>query len=292
MSKAALHHIATRLLATPWLIKSDTHMNLVAQFKTALQERGADSVRLKLDKVMDDDDYPTRRQAPQADALHDVEIVDGVAVLEIQGILGKHLSLLDTVCGGYDLINLEAKVQALMHRTDVHTVLTHWNTPGGAAAGVAETAEILLEMGTQKRHLAYCTEACSGGYWLASTAQEILCGSSGVLGSISAVCAVEDLSQYYADMGIKVDVFTDGDQKGAGIPGTSLSDTQRRGIQERINHIGGMFKNAVQSRRPKVGPELMQGQWFYGDTCLQNGLADSYCVSLPDALAYALAGRE
>lgn len=285
--KAPLYRIAARLMSNPWLMKPDDHQHLVAQFKAAVRTR----------TEREDDEYPEK--SPQdlmsrhadMDSLRDILIMDGIAVLPVFGILGKHLSGLDMMCGGFDLTRLESQALALMNREDIHTVITHWNTPGGAAAGVAETAQILMDMGTRKRHLAYVDEACSGGYWLASTAQEILCGDSAVIGSISAVCAIEDLSQYYADMGVKVEVFTDGDQKGAGIPGTSLSETQRAGIQERVSYIGGMFKDFVKSRRAGLTDDLLQGQWFYGKNALGNGLADVRIISLEHALAYAIETR-
>lgn len=289
--KPQLHRIGTRLLAEPWLMTGDKHLSLISQFRAAVQERGSLRVRLQEDDDEDPHSYPQQdrlQSLAQMDVLANVEILNGVAVLRIQGILGKHLSGLDTLCGGYDLRLLEAQALALQNRADVHTVLTHWITPGGQAAGVADTARVLLDLGAQKRHIAFCEEACSGGYWLAATASQILCGESSVLGSVSAVCAMEDVSRMYEDAGISVQVFTDGDQKGAGIAGTSLSEPQRAGIQQRVEHIGGMFKTFVKARRPALTDDLLQGQWFYGDQAQQLGFADELCPTLDHAIAAAM----
>lgn len=145
-----------------------------------------------------------------------------------------------------------------------------------------------MDLSATKRLISYVDDACSGAYWLASTASEIYGGTSCMVGSISAVCAIEDVSAMYAEHGVKVEVFADGDLKGAGIEGTSLSDAQRVDIQRRIERIGGMFKSFVSARRPSLPAEAMRGQWFYGDEALEIGLIDAYAPTLEHVVAMAL----
>lgn len=215
-----------------------------------------------------------------------LEIDQGIAIVPVCGILGKHLDMLETMCGGFDLDTLNAQCLALMNRGDVHTVVFHFNTPGGAAAGVADSAQCMLDLAASGRKLiAYCDEACSGGMWLAAACDEIYCGQSAMLGSISALCAILDESKAFEMEGLQMQVFTDGALKGAGIEGTSLTPAQRTDIQSRVEHIGGMFKTFMQSRRPSLASESMQGQWFYGDQAIQNGLADGIHPTLAHCIA-------
>jgi ClpP class serine protease len=236
----------------------------------------------------DDDKQPDSALMQQADmdCLSCLEIHNGIAIVPVHGILGKHLSMIEMLCGGYDLEMLNRQCLALMNRGDVETVVFHFNTPGGAAAGVADSAQCMLDLAaTGRRTVAYCDAACSGGMWLAAACDEISCGNSAMLGSISALCAILDESKAYEMEGLAMQVFTDGRLKGAGISGTSLTEEQRADIQSRVEHIGAMFKSFMLSRRPGLTDDLMQGQWFYGDQALANGLADTQHPTLAHCIA-------
>lgn len=288
MSKAPLHRIAAALSSTPWLMRSDAYTSMMVQFCQAVNAR-QDVKAGWLNP--ENNEFADAVKITPANCLNYVDIQNGVAVIKIQGILGRHLSMLETSCGGYDLTNLTTQAMALMDRPDVHTVITHWITPGGSAFGLEDTAQILLEMGRVKRHLAYADEACSAGYYLASSAETVLCGQSSIVGSIGCICSIMDVSQMLAEQGVKVEVFTDGDQKGTGAFGVALTETQRAGLQAQVEHLGGMFKNFVRSRRPDVEEPTMQGQWFSGSQALANGLADAACPSIEHLIAAAMASR-
>jgi ClpP class serine protease len=281
----SLPRIAARIYAEPWLIRESKHESIRSQFRAAL----ADRPRALLDNGEPEDDYhgPEKlQQRADMDCLAHLEIEQGIAIVPVTGILGKHLDILETMCGGYDLDTLNAQCLALMNRADVQTVVFHFNTPGGAAAGVADSAQCMLDLAaTGRKLIAYCDEACSGGMWLAAACDEIHCGQSAMLGSISAMCAILDESKAFEMEGLQMQVFTDGALKGAGIEGTSLTPAQRSDIQGRVEHIGSMFKIFMQSRRPVITPEIMQGQWFYGDQALANGLADAIHPTLAHCIA-------
>lgn len=281
-----LPRIAARLYTEPWLITGLKHDALRAQFRAALSQR----IRPRVDDDDDpdcDDFTPQMQQQADMSSLDRLEIEQGIAIVPICGILGKHLSMIEMMCGGYDLDVLNAQCLALMNRADVHTIVFAFNTPGGAAAGVADSAamiRMLAEQG-QKKTVAYCDEACSGGMWLAAACDQIICGQSAMIGSISALCAILDESKAFEMEGLKMQVFTDGALKGAGIDGTSLTEAQRADIQGRVEHIGTMFKSFIATRRPTVKTEDMQGQWFYGDQAKEKGLVDELIPTLPLCIA-------
>ncbi len=281
--KPYLHRIATRLYAEPWLIRKDKHASMIQQFRAASMDRGIGDISLG-------DIVPSEKLKQQAnmDCLASLEITAGIAVVPVFGILGKHLDLLDTFCGGYDLNLLTAQCLALQNRADVDTVIVHFNTPGGAAAGVADAGQCLLDLGTTKRLIGYVDEACSGGQWLAAACDEIYIGESAMAGSVSAICALLDESEAYKEEGLSVEVFTDGIHKSAGMPGTKLTPEQAAEIQARIDYIGGKFKDFIRLRRPGVQEFAMQGQWFYGEQCIELGLADAVAPTIEHVFAMAL----
>jgi ClpP class serine protease len=73
--------------------------------------------------------------------------------------------------------------------------------------------------------------------------------------------------------GIKVDVIKAGKFKGAGIPGTSLSEDQRTMLQDRVNYIHSEFKGDVKAMR-SVRDEDMEGQDFFAPLALRAKLID------------------
>lgn len=285
--KAPLHHIASRLYGEPWLIRRDKYNALVTQYQRHAESR-TPLLRITSNRAPDNIAMVPSRESTKA-CLDGLEMQNGIAIVPVDGILGKNISMMESLCGGYDINTLANQAIALRARSDIHSVILHLNTPGGAAAGVADCAKVVMELGEEKRVIAYADDACSGGYWLACAASEIFCGESAMVGSISAICAIDDVTAMYEQAGIKTEVFTDGILKGAGVPGTSLSDEQREDIQSRIQHIGGMFKAYVTKRRPQVAKESMQGQWFYGDAALANGLVDDLAPSLEHVIAYVMA---
>ncbi|WP_395739306.1 S49 family peptidase [Prosthecobacter sp.] len=288
----ALPRIAARLYAEPWLLRDLSYASLQSQFRAALQNRNQPKLGYLSEEDDDEDDdcTPTKlQQQADMDCLADIIISQGIAIVPITGILGKHLSLLETMCGGFDLDVLNAQCNALTNRADVRTIIFHFNTPGGAAAGVAESAECIQSLTAHGKHtIAYCDEACSGGMWLAAACDEIVCGQTAVLGSISALCAILDESKAFEMEGLQMQVFTDGAFKGAGIEGTTLTAAQRDDIQNRVNYIGGQFKTYITTRRPSVKPETMQGQWFYGLQAQEYGLADTILPTLEHCIAAAM----
>jgi len=282
--KAPLHRISARLHGENWLIRKDKYLGLCRQF----HEASGDRFQINLDSWTQPVGKPVQAaDCVDDDVLEDVEISNGIALLCVHGILGKHLDFIDTMCGGFDIAVLQQQAMVLQARSDIHTVILHFNSPGGAAAGVADCAQVFKDLAASKRLISYVDECCSGAYWLASTAPEIYGGQSCVVGSISAVCSFEDVSEMYRELGIKVEVFRDGDLKGAGIEGTSLSEAQSADIQSRIEHIGGMFKSFITAQRPGVPADAMRGQWFYGDTALQLGLIDAIAPTLQHVIAMA-----
>lgn len=287
MTPRHLPRIAARLYAEPWLIRRVSFDAISSQFREAV--RNPKAAKHRLESYDDEDDAPPMREKLQhradMDCLANLEIEQGLAIVPVTGILGKHLSMLETLCGGYDLDTLNAQCLALMNRADVRTVVFHFNSPGGAAAGVADSAAVMRQLADSGRTLiAYCDEACSGAYWLAAACDEIYCGQSAVLGSISAMCAILDESKAYEMEGLEMQLFTDGTLKGAGLEGTSLTATQRADIQSRVEHIGGMFKAFITERRG-LSADLMQGQWFYGDQAAAQGLADGIYPTLAHCIA-------
>ena len=117
-------------------------------------------------------------------------------------------------------------------------------------------------------------------YWLAASTRAILATPSAEVGSIGVYVAHQDMSALAKAMGLVVSVFRSGKYKGAGVPGTSLSEDQAANIQSRVDSLAALFKSAVLTHRPGIAEETMQGQTFMGyqsaGVKLTDGLVNNY----------------
>jgi ClpP class serine protease len=278
-----LSNILSKFYSDPWLIRPDKHAQLGQALQSYITSRGSGDELLRPREQAAV--YSSGAAAPLG-----VEIQDGFAILRISGVIGKHLSMMEMECGGgYDIALLERQAMELQDRADVHTVVMCINSPGGHAAGVADTAMILRELAEVKRLVAYCDlEADSAGYYLAAAADEIYAPSTGMVGSISAYIALVDQSRAWEREGMKLEVFTDGDLKLIGMPGKPVLEQEREFLENRVAAVGARFKSFIRSRRPLVSEDAMQGQWFDGDVAVEIGLLDGTFPSLTHCLAHLM----
>lgn len=89
----------------------------------------------------------------------------------------------------------------------------------------------------------------SAAYWGASAASEITANAAAIVGSIGTYAVVTDLSAAAENDGVKVHVVRAGEYKGAGVPGTEVTDEQLAEVQRLINSRNDFFLRAVSSGR-------------------------------------------
>jgi ClpP class serine protease len=85
--------------------------------------------------------------------------------------------------------------------------------------------------------------------------------------------------------GIKVDVIKAGRYKGAGVPGTSLTEEQRQMLQDRVNYIHADFMGDIKRMRD-VEDEKMEGQDYFAPLAVMQNIIDDvsdYKGALQDA---------
>ena len=81
--------ILERVFARPWAVMPMTH----AAIRAALQNHAAGAAAAPIVQVEPDEE-------------EDIETVDGVAIIPVNGILGQHLSNLETMGGGVDALDV------------------------------------------------------------------------------------------------------------------------------------------------------------------------------------------
>jgi signal peptide peptidase SppA len=215
--------------------------------------------------------------------LDQMEMIDGIAVIPVTGPIGRGLNIWDKGLGATDVADIEDDIETAESDYQCRGILLVIDSPGGTVGGIPELADRILQV--EKPIFAYTGGlACSAAYWIASATDGIFATKSADLGSIGVYCTFLDRSKMAADMGLKVQVFSSGKYKGAGVPGTSLTKEQAALVQDRIAAIAQMFFDHVTAMRPDVTAELMQGQTFKADAALALGLIDDVVTNQDEAL--------
>ena len=262
-----LPFIATALYCEPWCIRSEIHSDISRQFRD-YQKSGGVSV-----------DRTGGINATSGESEVELEIYGSLALIEVCGMIGKGLSNLETMCGGFDLDSLTELLAQVKNDANVDTLIITFDTPGGRVTGVETAANAIRAVAESgKRVIGYTDQmCCSAGYWLASACDEFYAEGSATVGSISTVCAGIDSSRQWEIEGLELKLFVTGSLKGIGMEGKRWSPEEEAFMTQRVNAIDGDFKAYVSARRG-LTPELMNGAFWYAKHApagIVDGIVDS-----------------
>jgi protease-4 len=277
----------TKLFCQPVLLESAYRVGLEMALLSLTQGEQPAAITAQLRKVDED------RQQMRSDQL--LEIKGDTAIIHIDGVIDKNLSVWDRLClGATDLKDVDAALARVSTDRSIKNVAILCDSPGGSFPGVPETAGRVAALSSQygKNTMAFCGDmACSACYWIAAQCDQVFAPASASVGSIGVYLALIDQSRRLEDMGLNVQELKDGKLKTAGAPWKPLSEPERDHLQERVEHIGSMFRTAVTTARPQVQPASMEGQSFIGDapgedfrSALDAGLIDAVKATFEEAL--------
>lgn len=272
-------HILTRLADSPWFITESALAAVVALLESRLSA-AAPAQPMAAASAADDDDAGESLSVASAAP---------IAVISVRGILGKHLSLMETLCGGCDYDRVARLVGEAAADPDVRAIVLHLDSPGGTAVGCAETYARLgaIRAATGKELWAFCdTKACSAAYYLASACDGIFCTESASLGCIGSMLTIEDRSGQLAAQGIRRLTIKSAAMKDIGNPDRPPTPQEISELQQRIDFLGAMFKRDVLAGRARIAPEVFaQGLTYFGEQAVAVGLADGVVPGLAELVA-------
>ena len=209
---------------------------------------------------------------------------DGTGVIPIAGVIGKGLSPIEKMTGAVDVNAIADAIDEFSANPQVTRIAFQVSSPGGTVTGVEELANKVRNIG--KPTMAYTdSEMASAAYWIASAADKVVASPSSTVGSIGVYMTIADMTEMAKAQGIKMVVIKSGKFKGAGIPGTSLSEEQVANLQQGVDEIHADFKASVLQTRKLVKAEDMEGQVFSGKQAAQRGLVTGLADSFSEAVA-------
>ena len=222
---------------------------------------------------------------PDGDESESPELaIDGsTAVIPVHGIIGKHMSKMETMCGGCDLDAIGTMIDAAMADSNVNRLVFDFRSPGGTVTGVPEMARKIQNI-TGKTTVAFTDSmCCSGALWLAMSCGSFYCTESSDVGSVGVYSVYLDESAALEKEGVKVNAISAGKFKLAGASFQPMQADERKMIQEGVDKIYGQFKSAV-TRNRSISDEYLQGQVLDGEDAVKYGFCDGLVESITDLL--------
>jgi serine protease SohB len=182
--------------------------------------------------------------------------------------------------GNLNDAGLAALIEKAFTRGKPNAVALALNSPGGSPVQSSLIAARIRRLADEKKIpvFAFCEDvAASGGYWLATAADEIFVDDSSILGSIGVISASFGFSELMERQGVERRVYTAGKDKSMMDPfrPERKEDVLRLKALQQVIHKN--FINQVTSRRgAKVGDQdLYTGEVWVGQQAIDVGLADA-----------------
>lgn len=252
----------------PWAMAPDRLEKLFAKFQ--------DSPLLAVDGKR----FAASRSG-QPDRGPGYELQGGTAVIDIKGILlpavpwfFEDLGISATAVG-----DIEAALLAALEDDDrVRDIMLSISSPGGHLSGIQPLADMIYAARSEKPIRAHISDVgASGAYWLASQGQPVTANRAALVGSIGVYEVIVDSSEAAEKAGVKVHVVGSGEYKGAGYPGTVVTENHRKAIHEEVMDLGEIFLSAVARGRgvseAKLRP-VMCGKIYIAEKAKALGLID------------------
>lgn len=206
-------------------------------------------------------------------------LVDGVAVIEISGVLVHRGSWIGQSSGQTSYEGIAAQLGAAASDPLVRGIALEIDSFGGEVAGVFDLADAIRAARAAVPVWAFVAEhAFSAAYALASQADRIILPRTGAVGSIGVVMMHADLSGQLSDAGVTVTLIHSGAHKVDGNPYEPLPDPVRARIQDEIDGLRNLFAGTVgvgRGRRLTAEAALAtEAECYRGAEAVDAGLAD------------------
>jgi len=218
-----------------------------------------------------------------------MQIVGDVALIPITGIIDLEVPEFVKELGFNvtDANDIEEEIEQAIADPSVRFIVFDTDSPGGSALAGEKLFDV-VESANKKK---FCGGFCGDGCMMASTAYLAVAGCTAIycgpyaeaIGCIGSYLALLDDTGYWAQMGIKFEVFRSGELKG--ICEDEISAAQKTYLQEMVNECGSLFRQCVLKGHPRIAVADMEGQWFKGSAAAAHGFVTGNVKDLPAAIA-------
>lgn len=208
------------------------------------------------------------------------DVVDGVAIVPVDGVLAKRMNLMTEISGGTSMQILADDIREAIDDFMVSAIVLNIDSPGGTVDGTQELANIIFNARGGKPIIALADGCmCSAAYWIGSAADEVYITSDTTnVGSIGVVATHTDVSGMEEQEGVRTTEITAGKYKRIASQYEPLTTEGRQSIQEAVDYTYSVFVNDVARNRgvstEQVLKDMADGRVFIGRQSVDAGLVD------------------
>lgn len=175
--------------------------------------------------------------------------------------------------------SLAKLIKSASRDTSLSALILRIDSGGGSAFASEVIREYLLKAkaGGLPIYVSMGSMAASGGYWIATAADEIWATSSTLTGSIGVWGLIPNVSESIKRLGIHSDGVGTTNLADVMHPERPMSEQAQRIIQTSVDHIYSEFLSRVALARKKTPEEIhtiAQGRVWSGQSALELGLID------------------
>ncbi len=200
-----------------------------------------------------------------------------VSILRLSGVIASGGGALRKNLN-YD--TLEPVIKKAFADEKQNAVILCINSPGGSPVQSALIGKRIRQLADKNNMpvIAFCEDvAASGGYWLASCADEIYANEASIIGSIGVISAGFGFTEAIAKLGVERRVYTSGESKSMLDPFKNENPKDVKRLRALQTEIHEHFIAHVKSRRgERLNEEepLFTGAFWTGARAKQLGLID------------------
>lgn len=209
-----------------------------------------------------------------------VPIVDGVAILEVRGMIVKPDYWFNELFGWTSTHRLEREFQACLRDDRAEAILLHIDSPGGTVDGTFQLADSILAGRGAKPIGAYIDGVgASGGYAVACAADpgRVSLYRTSVTGSVGVYLIREDATRFRDQIGVAAHVIRSGLYKAATDPDRFADEDVLGHLQRHIDALADQFFETVAAARGMTPEEVanLDAATFVGAESIDARLCDS-----------------
>ncbi len=259
------------VLTSPWAITQDRLEELTQVYSNHLKGLSTDL-----------DGLEAKLGRPLARVEQGYDVIGGVAVIPIFGVIAKRMNLFTQISGGVSTELIGRDFEAALADAEVHSIMLHADTPGGTVDGTAELAKTIFEArGKKPVYTLVDGLMASAGVWIGSAANKVFATSeTALVGSIGVVVQHVDYSERNKKLGLTVTDVYAGKYKRIAGDNKPLSEEGQAHLQERVDYIYSIFVDAVAAHRgvttSAVLERMADGKIFVGKQAVNAGLIDGF----------------
>lgn len=197
-----------------------------------------------------------------------------VAVLRLQGVIASGPR------GGLSDQGLAPVIEKAFAKGKPSAVALQINSPGGSPVQSSLIGSRIRRLSEEKEVPVFAfveDVAASGGYWLASAADEIFADESSIVGSIGVISAGFGLHEFISRYGVERRVYTAGTSKSMLDPFRPEKEEDVARLKNILEDLHENFKGHIRGRRGDKLPEdqdLFTGEVWLAAKAKELGLID------------------